>query len=169
MTKHMSTDLKQSWQRIALRLKGELGDDLFTSWFARVEPEELADGRLFVSVPTRFLRNWIEAHYAQRLQKASEAELGHLDCVQIRVRTHGIPSRPAALPDKQAARSATPVTQQPASGIIDRDSPLDAGQKFSTFITGGSNRLAHAAALRIAETQPGLPVSFNPLFIHSSA
>src|SRR5207248_9094179 len=84
-------------------------------------------------------------------------------------RAVGIPSRSAALPDKQAARSAPPVTQQPASGIIDRDSPLDAGQKFSTFITGGSNRLAHAAALRIAESQPGLPVSFNPLFIHSSA
>src|SRR5438874_13110758 len=99
MTTHMNTDLKQSWQRIAKRLKGELGDDLFTSWFDRVEPEELADGRLFVSVPTRFLRNWIEAHYAQRLQKASEAEFGQLDCVQIRVRTHGL--RLQMLPERQ--------------------------------------------------------------------
>jgi chromosomal replication initiator protein len=167
MTTMVDIDLKHRWQRIAQRLKGELGDDLFTSWFARVEPEELADGRLFVSVPTRFLRNWIEAHYAARLQEASEAELGHLDSVQIRVRTHGVPQRPAALPERQAPRIATVV--QPVSGATDRGSPLDSSQRFSTFISGGSNRLAHAAALRIAESQPGLPVSFNPLFIHSSA
>jgi chromosomal replication initiator protein len=167
MTTMVAVDLKHSWQRIAQRLKGELGDDLFTSWFARVEPEELAGGRLFVSVPTRFLRNWIEAHYVQRLQKASEAELGHLDCVQIRVRTHGVPARLPALPDKSTSRVA--AVAQPISGMADRGSPLDPAQRFSTFITGGSNRLAHAAAQRIAESQPGLPVSFNPLFIHSSA
>jgi chromosomal replication initiator protein len=166
--KAMDIDLKQSWQRIAQRLKGELGDDLFTSWFARVEPEELADGRLFVSVPTRFLRNWIEAHYAARLQTASEAELGRLDSVQIRVRTHGFPPRPAPLPQKQAMRIAPPA-QQPVCGLPDRGSPLEPSLKFSTFITRGSNRLSHAAALRIAESQPGQPVSFNPLFIHSSA
>jgi chromosomal replication initiator protein len=171
MTTTMDIDLKRSWQRIAQRLKGELGDDLFTSWFARVEPEELADGRLFVSVPTRFLRNWIEAHYAARLQQASEAELGHLDCVQIRVRTHGVPARLAAVTEKQALRIAPPVSviQQSCSGLPDRGSPLDPSQKFATFITGGSNRLAYAAALRIAESQPGLPVSFNTLFVHSPA
>ena len=77
--------------------------------------------------------------------KTLKAEFGQLDSVQIRVRTHGVPVRPAALPDKQPARNTMTVVQQPVSGLLDRDSPLDAGQKFSTFITGGSNRLAHAA------------------------
>ena len=64
MTDAAGFELKQSWSRIAQRLKAELGDDLYTSWFARMEPEACADGRLAVSVPTRFLRNWIETHYA---------------------------------------------------------------------------------------------------------
>ena len=56
MTTHMNTDLKQSWQRIAQRLKGELGDDLFTSWFARVEPEELVHDRTSGDISVGCLR-----------------------------------------------------------------------------------------------------------------
>ncbi len=170
MTMMATGELSQRWQRIAQRLRAELGDDLYTSWFARVEPEDLAEGRLSVSVPTRFLRSWIEAHYAARLQQASEAELGHLDSVQIHVRTHRPVSRPMPqtdAPERSAASRSTAPTGTVVPG--ERGSPLDTAQNFATFITGGSNRLAHAAALRIAESQPGQPVSFNPLFIHSSA
>jgi chromosomal replication initiator protein len=183
MTDAAATGLKQSWDRIAQRLKAELGDDLYTSWFARMEPEECADGRLAVSVPTRFLRNWIETHYAQKLLKASEAELGHLDNVHVKVRTRGVPQRPQDVADRRIMRvdeerneqhepsgrsmaSPVQVFHQPTS---ERGSPLDPNQTFHSFITGGSNRLAHAAAQRISESQPGLPVSFNPLFIHSAA
>jgi chromosomal replication initiator protein len=178
MTEAAGTGLKQSWDRIAQRLKAELGDDLYTSWFARMEPEECAEGRLAVSVPTRFLRNWIETHYAQRLLKASEAELGHLDNVYVKVRTTGVPQRPQDVADRRIGREdapepATRIPEQPVQALhqpaSERGSPLDPSQTFQSFITGGSNRLAHAAAQRISESQPGLPVSFNPLFIHSAA
>ena len=52
----------------------ELGEDLFTSWFARMEIEELEQERLSVSVPTRFLKSWIETHYLSKLLKISEAD-----------------------------------------------------------------------------------------------
>lgn len=179
MTDAAGIELKQSWNRIAQRLKAELGDDLYTSWFARMEPEECADGRLAVSVPTRFLRNWIETHYAQRLLKASEAELGHLDNVHVKVRTSGVPQRPQDIVERRAPRDVEPEPVQRSSiapqapALIqtagERGSPLDPNQTFHSFITGGSNRLAHAAAQRISESQPGMPVSFNPLFIHSAA
>jgi chromosomal replication initiator protein len=69
MTLNAGPDLKRCWERIAQRLRVELGEDLYSSWFARMEPEEWSDGRLAVSVPTRFLRNWIETHYQSRLHK----------------------------------------------------------------------------------------------------
>src|ERR1041385_5463647 len=171
-------ELRQSWDKIAQRLKAELGDDLYTSWFARMEPEECTDGRLAVSVPTRFLRNWIETHYAQKLLKASEAELGHLDNVHVKVRTRGVPQRPQDIaerriprddPPEPASRTTVPPVMALGHAMPERGSPLDPSQTFQSFITGGSNRLAHAAAQRISESQPGLPVSFNPLFIHSAA
>ena len=119
MTDAAGTELKQSWDRIAQRLKAELGDDLYTSWFARMEPEECADGRLAVSVPTRFLRNWIETHYAQKLLKASEAEFGHLDNVHVKVRTRGVPQRPQDIVERRSQR----------------DEPSESASRTTTFTT----------------------------------
>ena len=175
MTINAGSELKTCWGRIAQRLRVELGEDLYSSWFARMEPEEWSDGRLAVSVPTRFLRNWIETHYQSRLHKLSEAELGQLDNVHVKVRTRGVPHRAADLPGPhrravdRRTRAGRGGRRHALSLAGERGSPLDPSQTFESFITGGSNRLAHAAAQRIAEAQPGPPVSFNPLFIHSAA
>ena len=163
----LNDELRRMWKRVAQRLRAEMGEDLYSSWFARMEPEDLADGRLQVSVPTKFLKSWIESHYASRLGDICEAELGKLDGIVIRVRTRGRP--PAARPESTDAASASP---EPAHGhsapaLRDRGSPLEPSLVFSTFVQGRSNLLAHAAALRVAEHQPGQPVNFNPLFIHS--
>ena len=45
---------------------------------------------------------------------------------------------------------------------------LDRRFTFDSFIVGGSNRLAHAAANQVAETALSEPVRFNPLYIHSA-
>jgi chromosomal replication initiator protein len=173
MTLNAGSDLKTCWGRIAQRLRVELGEDLYSSWFARMEPEEWSDGRLAVSVPTRFLRNWIETHYQSRLHKLSEAELGQVDTVQVRVRTRGVPHRAADLPAPPPAviEELAPARRMsaPLSLANERGSPLDSNQTFESYFIGGSNRLAHAAALRVAEAAPGTPVSFNPLFVHSAA
>jgi chromosomal replication initiator protein len=74
--------LRDQWQRISQRLKAELGDDLFNSWFARMDAEDCASGALTVSVPTRFLRSWIENHYLSKLHKIAESEFGPLNSVR---------------------------------------------------------------------------------------
>ena len=53
-----STD-QERWQRVKSRLRIELGEDVFTSWFARMEVDAVENGAVRLSVPTRFLRNWI--------------------------------------------------------------------------------------------------------------
>src|SRR5918994_5108555 len=164
--------LKQSWDNIARRLRAELGEDLYSSWFVRMEPEDYRDGQLAVSVPTRFLRNWIQAHYSDRLLKVAQTELGPVDAVAIKVRTRGLPTRPAELAERaeeghQGLPVAVPAPAPPAERIHgDRGSPLDHACTFETFIVGKSNALAHSAAMRVASAAPGAIVSFNPLFIH---
>jgi chromosomal replication initiator protein len=178
-------ELKQSWERIGQRLRAELGEDLYSSWFARMEAERLEAGRLVASVPTRFLRNWIEAHYADRLHRICEVELGPLDAVSIRVRVCGMPAR-AAEPSRRTAleagrlaadglaatagpRNAGPAGTRPHGTSQDRGSPLDHKLTFESFVVGRSNALACSAAQRVADARPGQPLSFNPLYIHSPA
>ena len=61
-----NSNLQTKWTRIQSRLRAELGEDVFTSWFGRVELEAYNEGHALLSVPTRFLKNWLESHYAER-------------------------------------------------------------------------------------------------------
>ena len=71
----LSTSIEHKWRRIQSRLRAELGDDVFTSWFGRVELEGY-DGRVMqVSVPTKFLRNWLQSHYSEKLLACCGSEL----------------------------------------------------------------------------------------------
>ena len=142
------------------------------SWFARMEAEDISSGRLTVSVPTRFLKSWIETHYVSRLHKIGEAELGQLDSVQVRVRSGTAASASAEQPERQPRRKPQPRSRLTAlhRSCRGRHSPqLDPNQTFDTFVVGASNQLAHAAICRVADAAPGAVVSFNPLFIHAGS
>ena len=55
------------WARVKHRLRTELGEDVFNSWFGRVEFEQEDKSTVYLSVPTRFLKSWIMSHYYDRL------------------------------------------------------------------------------------------------------
>jgi chromosomal replication initiator protein len=172
----VQSDLPQTWARIAARLKAELGEDLYASWFARMEPESQIDRRLVVSVPTRFLKSWIENHYAAKLHKIAEAELGELETVQVKVRTSAPTARVAQQNVAQAMRPQSGNAERGSHtasfagpSLVERSLAPDENQTFETFMVGGSNQLAHAAACRVANAPQAAPVIFNPLFIHAAA
>lgn len=169
-------ELDRRWERIARRLRAELGEELYVSWFQRMEAEHFEQGRLCVSVPTRFLKSWIDSHYSDRLVHACGVEFTELDAVVTKVRARGLPARPARMPAEsevpapvETGRETRRFVQRSVEPGPDRGSPLDHGLTFETFVTGRSNALAHAAALRVADAMPGQTLSFNPLYIHSPA
>lgn len=49
----------EAWNRSCRRLRAELGEDVFSSWFGRLELDSVRDGVAHLSVPTRFLKSWI--------------------------------------------------------------------------------------------------------------
>jgi chromosomal replication initiator protein len=172
-----SNQIKEQWQRIAQRLKAELGDDLYNSWFGRMDAEACQQGQLTVSVPTRFLRSWIENHYLTKLHKIAEGEFGPLESVQVRVRIQGEVSRANGQGQTEQTRVVAPQPERNSAVAAqiqtflnaDRATALDESQTFSSFIVGSSNQLAHAAAMRVANAASGATLTFNPLFIHSAA
>ena len=64
-----------AWTRVKRRLRAELGEDVFMSWLARLELDAIRDGAATLSVPTRFLKSWIEAHYLDRVLSTFASEL----------------------------------------------------------------------------------------------
>ena len=55
------------WGRVKRRLRAELGEDIFASWFGRLELDSVIEGCAYLTVPTRFLKSWIESHYSDRV------------------------------------------------------------------------------------------------------
>jgi chromosomal replication initiator protein len=178
------TALAESWRRCCERLRAELGDDIFNSWFGRIELESVTSGQARLSVPTRFLKSWIDTHYLGHITAALAAEFGALARLLVVVRSSVRPE-PAvaavcALPT--AFRAAAPVAQQRPQPAVRRPahatptpsadglvgSPLDRRLTFSTFQVGRSNQLAFTAAQRVAESLGGQDSSFCPLFLHSA-
>lgn len=76
----------EQWNRVKKSLRAELGDDVFSSWFARVDLEENADGTVRLSVPTRFLKQWIQSHYRDRLMGLWKRECENVHRIELTVR-----------------------------------------------------------------------------------
>ena len=177
----MSTDIDR-WQRIKERLRSELGEDVFSSWFGRMEFESVEKAAVRFSVPTRFLRNWIQSHYADRVLAQWQVEDTAISRLELSVRsaTMRMPSPKAKLaePQAQSAREMREAinggselrASVPFMSVHDAlgGSPLDPRLTFDTFIVGRSNTLAHAAAKQIALSRRGDPLMFNPLSIHAA-
>jgi chromosomal replication initiator protein len=56
------------WDRVKTRLKQEFGDSAYKSWVTPIVATSLRDGEVELSVPTRFMRDWITTHYAERIR-----------------------------------------------------------------------------------------------------
>jgi chromosomal replication initiator protein len=176
-----STD-QERWQRVKNRLRSELGDDVFTSWFARMELDAVDKGAVRLSVPTRFLRNWIQSHYSEKVLSNWQAEDSSITRLELSVRSATM--RPVAVKPR-SAESATPVRDPHEPQLNGGDmrsnggapfmsmhealggSPLDPRLTFDTFIVGRSNTLAHAAARQVAASRRGDQLMFNPLYVHA--
>lgn len=185
----MSAEDRQRWERVRGRLRAELGEAVYNSWFARLELESVKHGAALLTVPTKFLKSWIQSHYADRIRTRLCAEFSSLDHIVIDVRS---PTRRSRSRDEESASaSATEKAPAPAPAVVDRietqtakaptrapaargdgesfgGSPLDRRLSFSTFLVGPSNQLAYAAACRVADARPGEHPLFNPLYTHAA-
>ena len=174
----MSNVDQEGWARVKGRLRAEVGDDVYSSWFARMDLEAIEDGTVRLSVPTRFLKSWIQSHYAERVLACWQAEQAQVGRIELIVRSAVLRSaivRPKAEIERRgetghfgANGHARPLSAGDA-GVHEAlgGSPLDPRLTFDTFMVGRSNTLAQAAARQVAAAKRGDPVMFNPLYIHA--
>ena len=171
------------WDRVKTRLKQEFGESAFKSWVIPITATALRDGEVELSVPTRFMRDWITTHYAERIRALWSGENPGVRKVTLKVETGKVEAgkteamkaeakvdAPAKAPSASAAArmvAARPMPAgfmtSPAPAGTDLSAPLDARYVFENFVVGKPNEFAYAAAKRVAESDQ---VSFNPLFLY---
>ena len=97
-----------AWKNVCRRLRAELGEDVFTSWFARLELDGVEGDHAQLSVPTRFLRSWLQSHYNEKLMAIVASEIPQVARVSIGMRTAAKPVMPRLnlVPPQEAAVSS---------------------------------------------------------------
>ena len=156
------------WNRVLGRMRREVGETAYRSWFGSMTVERVASGEGVIAVPTRFLRDWVTTHYGDRLLalwRSENNEVHRISFVVDPLRTRGersVATAEQALPASTNEVGATDIVDDKTGGS------LDARLTFENFVVGKPNELAHAAARRVAETcstaTPSVP--FNPLFLY---
>ena len=140
--------LYHSWPTIREQLRRAVDEAAWDLWLSTLEPRSLEDGTLVVEAPEQS-RGWVRDRYGRLLDACASAGLGRATTVVV--------STPAErAPDDGDDDPPGPATTR------DRSTSVNPRLTFEQFVIGGSNRLAHAAALSVAE-MPGL--AYNPLFI----
>jgi chromosomal replication initiator protein len=179
--------LGELWERVRRKLRAELGDDVVASWFGSLELAGIDGGVARLSVPTRFLKSWIDTHYAERLRKHFAAD-GNVVSVEVRVRGATPQRSSVARIATRLAEATSPCEiatafprpqprpmldgrrdkrQQEISMPLSVAAALDRQLTFDNFVVGRSNQFACAAARKVGETVGGQAV-YNPLYIHAA-
>src|ERR1700756_1138922 len=113
----MTNSEQERWTRVKGRLRSSVGDDVYSSWFARMDLEKVQQESVRLSVPTTFLKSWIQAHYAERVLSCFQAEMPEVHRIELTVRSAMRPILPgteAPLPIeplRDASRSARPLVE----------------------------------------------------------
>lgn len=187
------SDYRERWANVQSGLRDKLGEPIYDAWFQQVEYAGCDDSALRLSVPTRFLRDWISSKYYDEIAATWRKVAPHAPPVSISVRANGANdpgcangataangvAEPAAFRDapppvdgassqsaaspKFAAKKTQRTFEQALAGP---KTSLDEKLTFENFIIGESNRLAAAAAQRVAQQTA---VAFNPLFLYGAS
>ena len=150
-----------SWARVRGMLRAEVGESAYTSWIKPVTLIGIDGGVVRVAVPTRFMRDWILGHYAERLRELWTEEDEEIKALEVSV--HAEPGQTTQEPI-EAVEAVVVAEATPAKASEDAFSaPLDPRFVFDNFVVGKPNELAYAAARRVADSQTA---SYNPLFLY---
>jgi len=179
-----SGSIDAQWARIRGRLRAEVGEAAFKSWLNPLIFDGVRDGAVKMALPTRFMRDHVMKHYAERLKLLWSGENPGIRAVEIVVAAGSLAAAALAeAPLKVAAPRAKPMARRGGDpGHTNGDAapavaaepeamlngaaiqaPLDPRLTFSNFVVGKPNELAFAAARRVADSTS---VPFNPLFLY---
>jgi chromosomal replication initiator protein len=147
------------WELVQAEMRNKLGLEVYESWLKKITFVEEFNNYLLLSVPTRFIRDWITSRYLDQILQI--VRLYKKDIIRIEFKIV-----------EQAKNNFIEKNQNIENNVNQnisfiKDSYLqynriDPNKRFDNFITGSSNRLAYEASLKVSENIS----HYNPLYIY---
>jgi chromosomal replication initiator protein len=152
----LDSDSLRAWGLVRAHLLSDVGEKTFNSWLKPLQLISIQSGEVHLSVPSRFMADWVKNHFAARLRHAFVQHIPGIRDVVINV----APGAAVITDDGPAEAAATLAEPADASNFEPR-------YNFDSFVVGKSNELAFNAAQALASSVTSdKAAGFNPLFLH---
>jgi chromosomal replication initiator protein len=140
----VGVSLDQQWARIRGRLKDEVGEIAYRSWLQPLSVASMTGGEVCIVVPTRFMRDWVLTHYADRIRALWSGENPDVHSIDVVVAST---NAPAVLTADNDDRDDAPLSRGVGRVGGDRagDRVADRGESRSPFSTSPERRLSSAS------------------------
>ncbi|WP_025264162.1 chromosomal replication initiator protein DnaA [Wolbachia endosymbiont of Onchocerca volvulus] len=149
------TDHNVTWEKIQNCLYNLYGKATYNSWLSSLRFVSSSNEEVLLSVPTRFIKEWITVHYMEKILSLWQSEDKNIRSVDIRVTGE----------EKDLSSNAIAKSKE-ESNNHSLGSPLDPRFTFDNFVVGKPNELAFTAAKRVAESIIDPISGSNPLFLY---
>jgi chromosomal replication initiator protein len=156
------------WQTLLGELALQMPSATYNTWVRDTWVIAYEDGEFIIGLPNAYARDWLENRLRFKMKRALSSIIQRTVQINFKIEPHPVVDPPdirsAPLYDRPTAEPEPPTRQPPpVARITQHGGQLNHHHTFESFVVGGHNRLAHAAAVAVAE-KPGQ--SFNPLFIY---
>ncbi len=148
------------WNLVQSDIKGKLGADIYESWLKKIDFVEEFNNYLLLSVPTRFIRDWITSRYLDQILQVIKNYKKNIIRIEFK-----IDEKNSDFEKKEKAKKIIENIDQNISFIKDsylQYNRIDPNKRFDNFITGASNKLAFEASIKVSEKIS----HYNPLYIY---
>ena len=148
-----------NWSLIQNEMVNKLGKDIYESWLKKIELVDEFNNYLILSVPTRFIRDWITSRYLDQILQIVKSFKKEIIRLEIKIIEKDVKVR--------FEKSKFNILNESKNISYLKDSYLqfnriDPNKRFDNFITSSSNKLAFEASLKVSENIS----HYNPLYIY---
>jgi chromosomal replication initiator protein len=148
------------WSLIQSQMKNKLGIEIFESWLKKINFVEEFNNYILLTVPTRFIRDWITSRYLDQILQIIRSHKKDIIRIEFKIadlKTSNEDNK------KEIVRDAN--DEKNVSFIKDsylQYNRIDPNKRFDNFLTGLSNKLAYEASIKVSENIS----HYNPLYIY---
>ena len=147
------------WNLIQNEMREKLGKDIYESWLKKINFEEELNNYLILSVPTRFIRDWITSRYLDQILQLIKNYKKDLIRVEFKI-DEKINNKEINIREFDKKDDIKNISFLKDSYL--QYNRIDPNKRFENFIVGSSNRLAYEASLKVSENIS----HYNPLYIY---
>jgi chromosomal replication initiator protein len=147
------------WKLIQSELKLKLGIEVYESWIKKIDLLEEFNNYILLTVPTRFIRDWITSRYLDQILQTIRKHKKQIIRIEFKI-LEKKNTKSEKLDDLNQIKETQKVSFIKDSHL--QYSRIDPNKRFENFLIGSSNKIAFEASLKVSENIS----HYNPLYMY---